>query len=78
MFKIYEAQNGYRHPHNQTPTTTQDFTSGFISLPSRPIEMIAEIDAENCKLRPHCLQFPIPISDVSIFLSFNSDRINQF
>jgi hypothetical protein len=39
----------------------QDFTSGFISLPSRPIEMIAEKIAEENrnKLIPQHLQFPI-------------------
>jgi hypothetical protein len=42
----------------------QDFTSGFISLPSRPIEMIAEKIAEIAeenrnKLIPQHLQFPI-------------------
>jgi hypothetical protein len=67
---------------------THDLTSGFISLPSRPIEMIAEKIAEIAeenrnKLTPQRLQFPIlktpiQLSDVPTFLSHNNDRINKF
>jgi hypothetical protein len=56
-----------RERHPRTPLRSdiaQDLTSGFISLPSRPIEMIAEkileIAEENRnKLIPQHLQFPI-------------------
>jgi hypothetical protein len=56
-----------RERHPRTPLSSdiaQDLTSGFISLPSRPIEMIAEkileIAEENRnKLIPQHLQFPI-------------------
>jgi len=80
-----------RERNNQTPLRSnkaQDLTSGFISLPSRPIEMIAEKIAEIAeenrkKLTPQPLKFPIgkypiPISDVPAFLSSDSYRINQF
>lgn len=56
-----------RERHPRTPLRSdiaQDLTSGFISLPSRPIEMIAEKIAEIAeenrnKLIPQHLQFPI-------------------
>ena len=80
-----------RERSNQTPLRSnkaQDLTSGFISLPSRPIEMIAEkiaeIAAENRKkftpqpLKFPLVKYPIPISDVPPFLSSDSYRINQF
>ena len=82
-----------RERHNtQTPLTSnkaQDLTSGFISLPSRPIEMIAEKIAEIAeenrnKLIPQHLRFTFPaywkypIRNVPSFLSSDSDRINKF
>jgi hypothetical protein len=80
-----------RERHPRTPLRSdiaQDLTSGFISLPSRPIEMIAEKIAEIAeenrnKLTPQRLQFPIlktpiQLSDVPTFLSHNNDRINKF
>jgi hypothetical protein len=76
-----------RH-YTRSPLTTniaQDLTSGFISLPSRPIEMISEkideITAENRKkLTPQYNNFPIVkyTIEVPAFLSSDSDRINQF
>ena len=77
-----------RERHPRTPLVSnkaQTLSSGFIELPSRPIEMIAEKIAEENrnKLTPQHLQFPIvkypiPISDLPTFLSSDSDRINQF
>jgi hypothetical protein len=100
MERIHErSRSGYdtlialmiaRERHNQTrlrSNKAQDLSSGFIALPSRPIEMIAEkiaeISEENRKkLTPQLHRgFPAdkyPIRVVPSFLSSDSDRINKF
>jgi len=79
-----------RERHPRTPLRSdiaQDLTSGFISLPSRPIEMIAEkileIAEENRnKLIPQHLQFPItryPIRTPGFFYHDNKGvKTKQF
>jgi len=79
-----------RERHPRTPLRSdiaQDLTSGFISLPSRPIEMIAEKIAEIAeenrnKLTPKRLRFP-PSNDTTqrrekIPTFIRGNRIHQF
>jgi hypothetical protein len=52
-------ERSYKTEHPLTSSKAQDFTSAFMKLPSRPLEMIAEKLAEQAnKFKPQYFRFP--------------------